>query len=534
MYGHHDDHLDYDDDDEEDRHSMYSSYSMPMSTYSSDNTYNSSLLSRRTSDMSISVDGQSQEAKLEKVDDRGLNHKMSEDTVKSMSNSSSTISTDAMIINFSQKDDVKEDYQQKMTLSNEASFVVSQSRRASAPMVAAAVAVAASKRNKQVAESSVSAVKSNRRQFIRRVERFGTDLFDPCLFPLALPMDGSDIYKGASTWESINLYADCVLLLWTEAAEKRKQLSTNKSPNNRWENAVLGNSSRYLVLQPQLPDRLFLTPDCRLPFRRTASETDLTHLGIGLGLAVSSGPNQTHNSKLVSAQKSVGGESVYSMAGDDEETGDEEAYQDRKNRSRSSLTTTNLAKRLTSLKEAAKDQRKDRFNLNLAKNMKTEAKRLASRAELQNNAYKFAKKISKLEKRYYLAVAGREFMSLLFKKGGGGTRGSSGHLPDLSEMLQFGQELSQLVADLVCSAFTVDEQGALLANVIEVKIGKKNFNLNLICYFLSDGLHSPPERQPSVLQIGNARPSTSRSVPSEKCLGCTQAKVSASFEVGFL
>lgn len=33
-------------------------------------------------------------------------------------------------------------------------------------------------------------------EYIRIVERFGLGLKDPCLFPLALPMDGSDVYKG--------------------------------------------------------------------------------------------------------------------------------------------------------------------------------------------------------------------------------------------------------------------------------------------------------------------------------------------------
>ncbi|KAH9392955.1 hypothetical protein TYRP_006053 [Tyrophagus putrescentiae] len=364
-------------------------------------------------------------------------------------------------------------------------------RRSSAPVAAAAAAATIANFRKKSLAMAVEPTTAKKRQFIRRVERFGADLADPCLFPLALPMDGSDIYKGASTWESLNLLADCVLTLWTEATEERRkkqrqqqQSSTVQSHSRGWENSVLANSARYLVLQPTLTDRIFLHPDCRLPFRRTASETDLSALGIvqgekdGLVGMIGANHRNKVNRNLATAQMSVGGESVYSIVSDNDlfegEAVDGHECGDR-NRSRSSLTTAYLGKRAasttagTSLKEQARQQRKDRFNLNLTKNMKTEARKLAaSRSQLERNAYKFAKRISKLEKRYYLAVDSREFMALVFKKGGGGGGGGgSGAQGKLLEMIEFGLELSQLVADLICTEFTVEDQGSLLATIIE-------------------------------------------------------------------
>ena len=218
----------------------------------------------------------------------------------------------------------------------------------------------------------------------------------------------------------------------------------------------MSNSTKYLCLQPELADRYLLHPDARLPFRRCISETDLSQLGIEDISIINSRKN-------LAAQLSYGGDSLYSvsngMRSDDKakEDRDEEDENGDRNRSRSSLTMY-LAKRVTSFKEAK--QRKDRFNLNLTKNMKTEAKRLASKNELEN-PYKFARKISKLEKRYYLSVPCREFMSLVFKKG-------CTVCQELEDMLEFGQELSQLIADLVCTEFTVDDQGQLIANAIEV------------------------------------------------------------------
>ncbi|OTF79232.1 hypothetical protein BLA29_001547 [Euroglyphus maynei] len=117
----------------------------------------------------------------------------------------------------------------------------------------------------------------NRGNFLRKIERFGMDVQDTCLFPLALPMDGSDIYRGHSTWESIHLLADCVLMLWTTTTTTTK--SSCQSMNN-----VLGEPLRFLCFHPELMDRrkfphVKSSSDGRkydpLPFRRWCSELDL-------------------------------------------------------------------------------------------------------------------------------------------------------------------------------------------------------------------------------------------------------------------
>lgn len=477
--------------EEADKHSLYS-FSTSMSGYSDDTTY-SSLLSRRYSEMSADLLGENDKVfyKEEEEDDDSTSCSsslLSEATTRMGSSSFAAAATS--LINSSVEVEHHQTAPTEITTTSIDAY--HQHRRSSAPVAAAAAAATIANFRKKSLAMAVEPTTAKKRQFIRRVERFGADLADPCLFPLALPMDGSDIYKGASTWESLNLLADCVLTLWTEAAEERRkkqrqqqQSSTVQSHSRGWENSVLANSARYLVLQPTLTDRLFLHPDCRLPFRRTASETDLSALGIvqgekdGLVGMIGANHRNKVNRNLATAQMSVGGESVYSIVSDNDlfegEAVDEQDRGDR-NRSRSSLTTAYLGKRAasttagTSLKEQARQQRKDRFNLNLTKNMKTEARKLAaSRSQLERNAYKFAKRISKLEKRYYLAVDSREFMALVFKKGGGGGGGGGGGAQGkLLEMIEFGLELSQLVADLICTEFTVEDQGSLLATIIEV------------------------------------------------------------------
>ncbi|KAJ6217331.1 hypothetical protein RDWZM_008488 [Blomia tropicalis] len=285
-------------------------------------------------------------------------------------------------------------------------------------------------------------------KFIRRIERFGFDLKDTCLFPLALPMDGSDIYKGASTWESINLLAECVLSIWTNktnliAINDNAFILKNEPTHYRWYNPVLKNSTKYLCLQPELSDRFLIQPHVHLPFRRSISDTDLTQLNFSTPF--------TCNDVSVLTKSSKSNEIRNEMSIDTKESND-----DIRNRTKSSLGKY-VKNHINSFKDLK--QRKCRFNLNLTKFMTTDAKQLAAKNELEN-PLKFARKITKFEKNYILAIPASEMISLVFKK-------ELSQLERLKEMLEFGQELSQLCANLICSEFTVEDQSQLIVNAIE-------------------------------------------------------------------
>lgn len=310
--------------------------------------------------------------------------------------------------------------------------------------------------NSTITNEHVEEPKSQK--FIRRIERFGFDLKDTCLFPLALPMDGSDIYKGASTWESINLLAECVLSIWTNktnliAINDNAFILKNETTHYRWYNPVLSNSTKYLCLQPELSDRFLIQPNVHLPFRRSISDTDLTQLNFSTPF--------TCNDISVLTKSSTSNEIRNEMSIDTKESND-----DIRNRTKSSLGKY-VKNHINSFKDLK--QRKCRFNLNLTKFMTTDAKQLAAKNELEN-PLKFARKITKFEKNYILAIPASEMISLVFKK-------ESSQLERLKEMLEFGQELSQLCANLICSEFTVEDQSQLIVNAIEVRIMGYSFLL---------------------------------------------------------
>lgn len=249
-------------------------------------------------------------------------------------------------------------------------------------------------------------------EFLRKVERFGSDLKDTCLFPLALPMDGSDIYKGTSSWESLMLLSDCVLTIWQDRSPSSNQSLCKKKALN----STLPNSTQYLCLYPKLSDKAFLYPDVHLPFRKCCSLIDLSNLENEKNEVIQ--PTEKETVKL-----------------------DEDSSQTHK------------------------------------RNLKSKALDLMANKKIEETK-RFANYLTKLEKEYYLAIEWREFMYLIFKKG-------PRECKNLRMMLQFSQEVSQLIVDLIEEPSTTETCAKVIANAIEVSSERVSELINkcLIFFF---------------------------------------------------
>lgn len=207
-------------------------------------------------------------------------------------------------------------------------------------------------------------------EFHRIVERFGLNLKDPCIVPLSLPMDGSDLFHGGSTWESLHLLADCILTIW---------LDRSKNPLNS------KNSHLYLCLAPRISDFALLNSKAKLPFRRSVSELDLSKL------------KKFQPSEKIEPKQSV------------------------------------------------------RFL--------TEPCELISKESLQSPK-ELAEKLSCLEKQNYLAIPCNEFRQLVFR--------NSTNCDWLWRMVNFGQEVSAAIGELIVAETEDGQCAKIITNVIEV------------------------------------------------------------------
>lgn len=252
----------------------------------------------------------------------------------------------------------------------------------------------------------------NRGNFLRKIERFGNDVRDKCLFPLALPMDGSDIYRGHSTWESINLLADCVLMLWTTTATPTTTTKSSSPPMNN----ILNDPIRFLCLNSELMDRRKF-PYAKsssigrrydpLPFRRWCSELDLRDL------CQSADANNDN------------GDGQKSGNGKEQEQEDTE-----------------------------------RILENFYRKSRTDCRQLANEQELKNPK-RLAGRITRLEQRNFLRITRREILNYLFGKI------QSNNL-NLKQMIRFSEELSELVGCWILRERSVEGRKQLIASIIEV------------------------------------------------------------------
>ncbi|KAH9506063.1 cell division cycle- protein [Dermatophagoides farinae] len=260
----------------------------------------------------------------------------------------------------------------------------------------------------------------NKGNFLRKIERFGTDVCDTCLFPLALPMDGSDIYRGHSTWESIDLLADCVLMLWTESSSSSS--TTTTTTNQRSLNNVLGDPIRFLCFHSELMDgRKFPYVKSNigrkydpLPFRRWCSELDLRGM----------------------------------MANNDNQQQSESA-------SSSVMVETEDA---------------DMILENFRRKSLTICRQFAYKQELQNPK-RLAARITRLERQNFLQLTRREVLNYLFGK-------IPSNNQNLHQMIRFARELSQLVGCWILTETSVEGQKQTIATIIEVSFilfMRKNF-----------------------------------------------------------
>ncbi|KAH7642892.1 hypothetical protein HUG17_9583 [Dermatophagoides farinae] len=261
----------------------------------------------------------------------------------------------------------------------------------------------------------------NKGNFLRKIERFGTDVCDTCLFPLALPMDGSDIYRGHSTWESIDLLADCVLMLWTESSSS-SSTTTTTTTNQRSLNNVLGDPIRFLCFHSELMDgRKFPYVKSNigrkydpLPFRRWCSELDLRGM----------------------------------MANNDNQQQSESA-------SSSVMVETEDA---------------DMILENFRRKSLTICRQFAYKQELQNPK-RLAARITRLERQNFLQLTRREVLNYLFGK-------IPSNNQNLHQMIRFARELSQLVGCWILTETSVEGQKQTIATIIEVSFilfMRKNF-----------------------------------------------------------
>lgn len=258
---------------------------------------------------------------------------------------------------------------------------------------------------------------------------------DTCLFPLALPMDGSDVYKGKSDWQTITLLADCVLSKWLECSEKTRKIV----------NKVLPNASNFLSPAPELQTRVVQYPNTKLPFRRTNSELDFHKLGLieRKGLVT--------NGQTTTIRKQVS----KTVVRDDIDL----TVSNEKGRFRAH---TSLSIRRKSVHFQIPKQRKDRFDLRVGGNLKSDAKVLVQSIRLEN-PISLALQITRIEKDLMVGLPSDEIMALVLRKGKRSEKTSH-----LNRLLDFGHELSQLVADIIVREATNEAQGKKIAAIIEV------------------------------------------------------------------
>ncbi|CAG2170928.1 unnamed protein product, partial [Oppiella nova] len=292
--------------------------------------------------------------------------------------------------------------------------------------------------------------KNKRNEYIRLVERFGTDLKDTCLFPLALPMDGSDVFKGKSDWTSISMLADCVLIKWLENSERHRQRTVNK---------VLPDAVKYMCPKPELQSRLLQCPDAKLPLRRTNSELDFHKLGFQerKGLVHHKGNTTGATKRQQSSDSSRRGSAATPGVRDDIDlnVGSE------KGRFRAN-TSLSIRRKSVHFTAPPKSGKKDRFDLRVGGNLKTDAKALVQSIRLEN-PISLALQITKIEKELMTGLPSDEVMSLVLRKGKNTDAKSR-----LSKLIDFGHELSQLIADIIVREVTVEAQGKKIAALIEV------------------------------------------------------------------
>lgn len=252
---------------------------------------------------------------------------------------------------------------------------------------------------------------------------------DTCLFPLALPMDGSDVYKGATTWESLSAKADCVLIKWEESAKR----------NRRVINRVLPDSTKYFCPNLELEGSLFRHPEVNVPMRRTKSELDLYKLGFhertGLITSAKRGSKKTSSDDInltVSNEK-----------------GRQRAY-------------SSLSVRKNYVHFSAKNDRKnDHRSTNKKRRMSLDPKSLVQSIRIEN-PISLALQITKIEKELFLNLPTEEMMSAVIKRGKSFT--NSG----IKKLVEFGQLLSQFVANIIVKEPTPEAQGKKIAAIIEV------------------------------------------------------------------
>lgn len=300
------------------------------------------------------------------------------------------------------------------------------------------------------------------------------------MFPLALPMDGSDVYKGASTWESITLLADCVLKTWEEAAYKNYKIL----------NKALPNAYKYLFPNNTLEGVMLKHPDCKLPFRRNNSELDLTKIGLNQrkGLIPFGGAGNQNRSRRMSQDDINLNIQIDKKGLKTTRINVEPPKQDQPPPARSRAFSS-ISIRKSSIGSIVRfDKRKDRTESNLSKKEdKENFQRKRSRAESlieinENKKSKYdakalirtikiespmsmALQISRIEKELLLNLPSEEIMQLVVKKGRS--------LPDenassLKRLIEFGQELGNLVADIISRESTPESMGKKIAAVIEV------------------------------------------------------------------
>jgi hypothetical protein len=253
-------------------------------------------------------------------------------------------------------------------------------------------------------------------------------------------MDGSDVFKGASTWESLSLLADCVLYKWEESAKRNRKVV----------NRVLTDATKYLCPHAELEASLLENSKVCLPLRKVKSELDLCKLGYHERSDLFG--SDERKAKYIQ-RKAVAKDDINVNVSND------------KGRHRS---LSSLSIRKNSVKYSARKERENKFGIKVDRTLKTEAKTLIKSIRIEN-IISLALQITKIEKDLMLSIPAEEMMTLVLNRGTRLTKNSR-----IRRTLEFGQELSQLMADIIVHEATNEAQGKKIAAIIEVSFFQFN------------------------------------------------------------
>lgn len=283
--------------------------------------------------------------------------------------------------------------------------------------------------------------------------------------------------SASSTRESLTTLADSALEIWTNhprhddvqkfpsninVDDGNVRSETNDPRHQRLYNPTLGNPIQFVCLQPEMFDSRLLYPDlfC-LPFRKTNSELDLTQI-------VSKGAHESGEMYGNSIERdSNDALAMYPLEGSGVDQQSSVTALNCLDYGDLVPTTSSLLLSQNSIESSQLAMPTDSVPFHHHR-MVTDARFLASK-ELLCNSANFVHDLTRMQKKYYLAVTERDLSCLVFK------RKHRPQLPNdllthLKQMLLFGQEVSQLVADQVCNEPSVHDQALIIVSTIQSAI----------------------------------------------------------------